>query len=200
MPIETPLGRVFGNQRVDLLRRQAPEHRLQQRFRRRCEAVVAQHVIDRMVAGDVPPALHAVGPPGEMAERAMQRLVREPELQIAEGHAIDEVRIEMHVPCIGGQRLAPLGIGGPEREVERQRADERFFQDQPGTRGRELGERAGLQLRHVAQGRLRSNSTSSPMLSAHSPNSGTSISGRPTQRCMSVTSITPISRCGKRRA
>ena len=40
--------------------------------------------------------------------------------------------------------------------------------------------------------------TRSVMLLAHSANAGTANSGRPTARCRSDTSITPISRCGKR--
>ena len=114
---------------IDLLSRHAAVEVEHLRAPRRVEAFVEQQRVDREIAGQVPQALHAVAAPGEMAERAVQRLVRQGELDFATAQCGYPLRVEVQFARVGGRGAAP-GAGRGQRQAQHQRAEKGLVEDQ----------------------------------------------------------------------
>ena len=133
------IGVVFGDAGVNFLRRHALEAVEDQRAGRRLEAVLDQQRVDGEVAGDVPALLDPVLAPREMREGAVQRLVGEDELGLFQAQGVDVVGVVIEAAGVRCGSLAPLRIGGDHRQSQRQRAEERLVQNQPGAGRSQLG-------------------------------------------------------------
>jgi hypothetical protein len=126
------------DQRVDLLGRHAAIRLDQQRVRRRLQAVVDEQRVDGEVAGQVPLVLDAVLAAGEVRERAVQRLVREHELRLRQRQGGDVLGIEVEGARVRRGGRAPVLLCRHHRQPQRERAEERLVEDEPGPCGGEL--------------------------------------------------------------
>ena len=137
MVVEGLLVGVVVEAGIDLLGRHAAIQVQHLRSGRRREAFVDQQRVDREVAGQVPQALDAVTAPCEVAERAVQGLMRQGELHLGAAQRGDPLRVVIELARIGAGGLAP-GAGRDQRQPQHQRAEEGFVEDQPGPGGGKL--------------------------------------------------------------